>query len=219
MLGKNRKIKRFDILLNVKIRPNNEATGYLWGVTGNFSHEGLSFESKSFAPEPKEPLDLKIQHPIKNTFISSFSDIVWKKDLNGICLTGVKFREINEEAKNEILDVAYEIKREMGGHTGELSLDKIKANVKAIKSIFRRAWLYLLSVIVIAIILVGLSTNANLNKSSQLSVKAPTKEALQLPPFRNEAISRALREMSEQTLQLSTYHNETITEDKDKLAP
>jgi tetratricopeptide (TPR) repeat protein len=227
MLDKKRKIERFDILLNVKIKPNNESTEYLWGITGNFSHEGLSFESKSFNLEPKEPLDLTIQHPIKNTFISSFSDIVWKKDLNGICLTGVKFREIDEEAKNEILDFAYNIKKQMGGHEGELSLDKIKANVKAVinmcflpQIIFKRAWLYLHSVMVIAIILVGLSANANLNKSSQLSVKASTKEALQLPSFRNETITKESEESEQKIFPLIGKEVEAKTFDspeKDQL--
>jgi c-di-GMP-binding flagellar brake protein YcgR len=111
MSKERRQVERFDLLLNLKVRSKKEETEYQWGITRNFCHKGLSFEINIFKLEPNEKFELKIQDPKNNTFISVLSDIVWNKEMYGRCLAGIKFREIDEEAKSEILNYANKINK------------------------------------------------------------------------------------------------------------
>jgi c-di-GMP-binding flagellar brake protein YcgR len=193
MFDERRKSKRFDILLNLKMRSTKDVSGTQWGITKNFSQGGLHFESQLFIIEPDEKLQFKIQHPKKNTFIPVRSDIAWKKDMTSTCLTGIKFIEIDAKAKKEILNHAYNWEKEMQD-TGECSgLDKLKTKMKTVfdkfipsKRISMKIWLYLL-IAMILIFMVLVASSTSLNEYTQLSVKASTKEKLQFPSFRHES--------------------------------
>jgi c-di-GMP-binding flagellar brake protein YcgR len=118
MLFEKRQADRFDILLNVKIQTTQGTAEYQWGITRDFSCQGFSFESRYFKLVSREKLVLKIQHPKKNTFVSVISDVVWKKNMGGICLTGIKFREIDKYAKNEILEFVNKINKKQTKQKG-----------------------------------------------------------------------------------------------------
>jgi hypothetical protein len=99
-----RKFMRFDIPLNIEFKPTKEATEYSWGVTRNFSYEGLSLESENFDLKPKENLELRLKFPQSDMFVFLLGDVVWKRQSGRQCLAGIKLREIDKETKSEILE-------------------------------------------------------------------------------------------------------------------
>jgi len=98
---------RFAIHLNMEWKPTKEANEHLIGIVRNFSREGFSFASENFDLKPKETVELRLKHPQKNKFVSVSGDIVWKRQLKNRCLAGIKLRDMDNEAKSEILDYAY----------------------------------------------------------------------------------------------------------------
>lgn len=118
-----RKFARFDILLNIEFKPfKKEIPYYSSGLTNNFSLKGFCFESQDIDLESKEPLELRVKLPQDDTFVSVFGDIVWKRQLKGKCLAGIKLRETHEEAKAKILDCC-----------SAMWLDKIRSDNTRIK--------------------------------------------------------------------------------------
>ncbi len=108
MLHDARKFLRFGIFLNLEIKPTKDATEYLSGITRNFSYEGFSFVSQSFDFEPQEAINVRIQHPREDTFVAVTGNIIWKREVSDRCFAGIKIREMDKEAKNEILDYAHD---------------------------------------------------------------------------------------------------------------
>ena len=107
MLPDKRKHNRFKVLLNLEIKPTKMANEYLFGIIRNFSQEGFSFVSEKFDLEPNETIELRVKHPLRNTFIFAVGEIIWKRPVNDRCFAGIKLREMYKEAKDEILDYAY----------------------------------------------------------------------------------------------------------------
>jgi len=111
MLGDKRNYIRFKTLLNLEVKPYQISSEYLHGIVTNFSYDGLSFIieilPENFNLEPKETLELIIKHPAKDANISAFGEIVWKRQVNDRCCVGLKIREMDEEAKIEILEDAF----------------------------------------------------------------------------------------------------------------
>lgn len=108
MLHDKRKFIRFKTYLNLELKPQKEATDYLFGITRNFSQEGLSFVSENFSFEPKKTIELKVKHPQKDSFVSVLGDVVWKKHVRDRCLAGIKIRDMDKEVKSEILNYAHD---------------------------------------------------------------------------------------------------------------
>jgi hypothetical protein len=78
------------------------------GIITNISPVGCGLESYRFANKPKETIELSLKHPLKDLFVSAVGEIIWKKRKKDRCFAGMKFREIDEGAKNEILDFAHD---------------------------------------------------------------------------------------------------------------
>lgn len=106
-MKEKRMFMRFDIPLIMKFRPYKQTTGYCFGMTRNFSRRGFSFEAQNCGHEPMDPLELKIEVPFKNMFISAHGDIVWKKRSDSKLIAGVELRAMDKEARSEIMDYAY----------------------------------------------------------------------------------------------------------------
>lgn len=106
-MSEKRKFIRFDIPLCVKFQPSTEATEFCFGVTRNFSRAGLNFESHYFEHEPGNTFELKVEIPQQNTFVSVMGDIVWKRRNEAKCITGIKIKAMDNEAKWDILDYGY----------------------------------------------------------------------------------------------------------------
>ncbi len=103
MLDDNRQFVRFKIPLIVKYRSAKKKEEYSYGVTNNFSCEGFSFNSLKFNFEPEETLELKLELPKQDRFVSFVGDVVWKGQDWNMSLAGIKMREINEGTRSEIL--------------------------------------------------------------------------------------------------------------------
>jgi hypothetical protein len=103
MLYKRRKFKRFDIPLIIGIKPNKRTAEYFMGITRNFSCEGFSFELHNFEFEQKENIEFKLKYPKSDLCVSFFGDVVWKKQVNTECLSGIKLRDMEKETENNFI--------------------------------------------------------------------------------------------------------------------
>ena len=109
MVSERRRFKRFDVSLDVTFETSMQSGEYITGVTKNFSRSGLCFESQAFATALKSPMALKLKLPEQDSFVSVLGDVVWKEELRDKCWIGIQLREINKEAKRQILDHAYDL--------------------------------------------------------------------------------------------------------------
>lgn len=109
MLDERRNFKRFDIPLNVEFKDSNSLEGSLMGLTINFSRSGLCLESNTAATDISEVTELKIQLPEKETYVTAVCDVAWQIRVDDKFMMGVKIMAMDKEAKNEILQHAYDL--------------------------------------------------------------------------------------------------------------
>ena len=104
-----RKFMRFDIPLAVEFKPSIESDFNSKGTTVNFSRSGLCFETNENGCDFSDLMELKVTLPKKDKYISVKGELAWKtKTDNSGCLVGIRFKQIDSEAKNDILDHAYD---------------------------------------------------------------------------------------------------------------
>jgi hypothetical protein len=108
MINDRRKFKRFDVSLGVEFKTSKESDRYLVGITKNFSRNGLCFESEAIDLSSKEPLELKVELPHQDTYVSVSGKVAWKEQFEDRCWIGIELRDMNKEAKSQILDYAYD---------------------------------------------------------------------------------------------------------------
>lgn len=109
MYEERRKFMRFDIPLDVRFRASTDPENHTKGMTVNFSRSGLCFEAEKVDYSLDDLMELKVRMPEKDDYISITGDLAWKKKLDDSrYLAGIRFREIDNEAKSNILDHAYE---------------------------------------------------------------------------------------------------------------
>jgi hypothetical protein len=104
MIESKRMFKRFDLPLIVKFRPANGKTQYSLGLLKNISCEGLNLEARGFNFIKYENLELELKFPQGNSSVSLFGDVIWKKQDGRVNYAGIKFREQNEDIRNEIIE-------------------------------------------------------------------------------------------------------------------
>jgi len=120
MSSEKRRSQRSDAFLIVEFRPLNKSTKYFQGITGNLSVEGFSLDAQGFDFKTGEALECRLKHPSTDFSVSAVGEIVWRKDSWYNCIAGIKFIEIDEEAKNNITEFVNSDKLK---HVG-LSVDK-----------------------------------------------------------------------------------------------
>lgn len=109
MNKEKRKFMRFDIPLDVKFKTSIDSDSHSKGTTVNFSRSGLCFEAKELEHSLNDLMEIKVKMPKQHYYISITGNLAWKKKIDDSrCLAGISFREIDSEAKNHILDHAYE---------------------------------------------------------------------------------------------------------------
>jgi len=108
MISERRRFKRFDVSLDVAFKASKNASGYISGVTKNFSRSGLCFESPDVGLTLKDLMELEVKLPHNDSFVPVAGNVAWKEQLKDKCLIGIEFTEINKEAKSQILDYAYD---------------------------------------------------------------------------------------------------------------
>ena len=108
MLDEKRSFKRFDIPLDVEFKISNSSDKFLTGKTINFSRTGLCLESNAIAPNIKDVTEIKIKLPEKETYTTAVCNVAWQKRVDDKFLMGIKLMAMDKEAKNEILQYAYD---------------------------------------------------------------------------------------------------------------
>ena len=103
-----RKFMRFDIPLNVEFKQPDGALQFHPGTTVNFSRHGFCFESDGPPPQAYSNVELRVQVPGKEIFVPVNGYIVWTQNLKNRFLAGVQIREMNREAKSDILEFCYD---------------------------------------------------------------------------------------------------------------
>ena len=107
MLHDKRRHKRLNVFIVVEIKSLNAPAKYHLGIIKNFSFEGFSFESQSEDLEVGENIEFKLRHPNDSSYVLNSGNIVWKKrDGEFDFFMGVKFREVDEAAKQKLLEIA-----------------------------------------------------------------------------------------------------------------
>jgi len=85
------------------------ADEYCFGKTIDFSRGGLSFASNNIDSELEDILMIKFELRQDNTYIYALGDIMWKKQVAGKYLVGVKIRRIDQESRSRKLDFPFNI--------------------------------------------------------------------------------------------------------------
>lgn len=119
MLEDRRKYERFAVPLVVSFRPTHGAADYVMGLMKNFSCEGLALEVKEFSFITCESLEMNLRFPQSGTYTSLFGNVAWKSQAGNTSTAGVRFREVDEAAKNQIVGKISSV--------GNIPLDRILA--------------------------------------------------------------------------------------------
>jgi hypothetical protein len=105
-----RKFIRFEVPLDVTLKNSDSSAHYSFGIIKNFSRYGCCIESVRTDLSLNDNLQLQVKHPHKDILVPASGIIVWKQQLSDDkCLLGVDIRDMNKEAKSEIMDFAYDI--------------------------------------------------------------------------------------------------------------
>lgn len=97
-----RKVERSSNVLMVSFRQVNKSREYLLGIANNYSHKGISFEATCIESNPGEELELILKNPYSELSISAIGEMVWKLDGWYKCITGIKLKDLDQEAVNKI---------------------------------------------------------------------------------------------------------------------
>ena len=103
-----RKFMRFDIPLNIEFKQPESASDYHSGITVNFSRHGFCFESEGPPLQASSNVELRVQVPGKEIFVPIIGHIVWTQNLSDRFMAGVQIRDMNREAKSDILEYCYD---------------------------------------------------------------------------------------------------------------
>jgi hypothetical protein len=104
MSTEKRQSERAETFLIVEFRPLNKTTKYFTGVTSNLSIEGFSLDAQGFDFKTGEVLECRLKHPYIDFSVSATGKVEWRKDSWYNCIAGIKFIEIDEASKNNIID-------------------------------------------------------------------------------------------------------------------
>lgn len=105
MLPEKRRSERSEIFLIVEFKSRNKTTEYSLGVTNNISRDGFSLDSQIFEFKKGETIECNLKHTDSKYSVSAIGEIVWRKDSWYSCTAGIKFKEIEEDAKNRIAEL------------------------------------------------------------------------------------------------------------------
>jgi len=109
MLPNRRNYFRFDVPITVTMANTKNGATSLTGTTKNLSRSGLCFETDNTDIQPNDRIELNIEIPANEASYPLLADVMWKQQVNDRCLTGVKIVSMDNEAKSEVLDYAYDM--------------------------------------------------------------------------------------------------------------
>ncbi|NOZ67921.1 MAG: PilZ domain-containing protein [Deferribacteres bacterium] len=109
MVVERRKFRRFKAPLDAQITLLENPSKHASGTIRDFSREGLCLESRDLDMSVNAPIELMVRHPRKDTLVHITGDIRWSEQSGTSCLAGIKIKEMDKEAKGDILDYAYSL--------------------------------------------------------------------------------------------------------------
>lgn len=127
-----RKAERSSNVLMVSFRQVNKSREYLLGIANNYSHKGISFEAACIESKPGEELELILKNPYSELSISAIGEMVWKLDGWYKCVTGIKLKDLDQEAVNKIKALVPNetmVREEPIHKAAELSVEEEKADI------------------------------------------------------------------------------------------
>ncbi len=107
MVVERRKFRRFKVPLDAQITLPGNPSERASGAIKDFSREGLCLESQNLDMSVNAAIELMVRHPRKDTLVQILGDIKWSERSGTSCLAGIKIKEMDREAKGDILDYAY----------------------------------------------------------------------------------------------------------------
>ncbi len=111
-MEERRRFIRFDVPLKTEVVIKAKIDSFQEGVTKDFSREGLRLILHNFALEKNADIKLRIYVPERKEPVEVKGQVVWSKANDANWEVGIKIKEIDKEAKSQILDYAYKIWRE-----------------------------------------------------------------------------------------------------------
>ncbi len=105
-LGEKRRFVRFEIPLTVLFRTPGDAA-YHHGVACNFSREGLCLIAQELPFAVGSTVEIKLDVPEKGEALTIGGQVVWSNAGNDRWQSGVRFTEIDQGGKMDVLEYAY----------------------------------------------------------------------------------------------------------------
>jgi hypothetical protein len=106
MFHERRVLHRYDSFICVKFRATKKSAEYSLGITNNITSEGFNFESQDHGIESGQNIELIFGHPKSNLTVNALGELAWKANIpDSNCLTGVKFKDIDEATKSKMLEI------------------------------------------------------------------------------------------------------------------
>ena len=103
-----RKFMRFDVPLSLKFKSMDAVSGSSAGTTINFSRHGFCFESPGPVLTSSSTVEFELKIPGKDLFVPIRGYVVWSFTKDSKFMAGVQIREMNREAKSDILEYCYD---------------------------------------------------------------------------------------------------------------
>lgn len=109
MVVERRKFRRFKVPLEARITLPENPSEHASGMIRDFSREGLRLESRGLQMDINAAVELMVRLPRKDTLIHITGDVKWSEQTGNNCLAGIRIKEMDREAKGDILDYAYSL--------------------------------------------------------------------------------------------------------------
>lgn len=103
-MEEKRKYPRYECIFPAKIIKSGDKLRLIKRISiHNFSREGLKLKINFVTLKPGSGMELELYVPEKGLSISLSGEIAWSKGVENSMEVGLKIKEMDEEAKNEIL--------------------------------------------------------------------------------------------------------------------
>lgn len=103
-MEEKRKYPRYECMFPAKVIKSGDKLRLIKRISiHNFSREGLKLKINFVSLKPGSGMELELYIPEKRLSISLSGEIAWSKGVENTMEVGLKIKEMDEEAKNEIL--------------------------------------------------------------------------------------------------------------------
>lgn len=106
MQTERRTSQRFNIILIIELILSKGLEQTFFGITNNFSYNGLCMETQCSDFEPGEDLEIRLKHPHSDLTVPVTGKVAWKNKADKFAfMTGIKLDEIDMDTRESMLEV------------------------------------------------------------------------------------------------------------------